>query len=321
MGCDKLIIGTRGSRLALMQSEQVADHLRATHEGLEVELRVIQTQGDRLLDTALSRLGGKGVFTKEIEQALLAEQVDLAVHSLKDMPTTLPAGLVIGAVTQRVDAADVLVGAADASGNVLACTLATLPKGAVVMSGSLRRRAQLLHRRPDLNVVDVRGNVQTRLAKLDRSDASALLLAAAGLERLGLARRISERWEPTDFLPACGQGALAVEVREEDERVQALLAPLDDWASRLTTAAERTMLAQLGGGCQTPIGGYAQVASGRVRLVGMIADLSGVQLYKAQAEGAVESVQHVGEVVAQELLGMGGSDILDEIARMEPGAG
>ena len=313
VGREKLVIGTRGSPLALIQSKQVADRLRATRDDLDVELRVIQTQGDRLLDTALSRSGGKGFFTKEIEQALLGGQVDLAVHSLKDLPTTLPAGLVIGAVTQRADAADVLVGTGAERNKGLEYTLPTLPPGATVLTGSLRRRAQLLHRRPDLKVVDVRGNVQTRLAKLDAGEAAALLMAAAGLRRLDLAGRISERLEPAEFLPACGQGALAVEIRENDERVRLLTAPLDDWASRLATAAERAMLAKLGGGCQAPIGGYAQVANGRVRLVGMIADLCGVQLYKAQAEGAVENVRNVGEAVAQELLGMGGADILDEI--------
>jgi len=317
----KIIIGTRPSKLALWQSEWVKsaleslvglatccrrDGLEKNHPQLKFELRIIHTTGDKILDTALSKIGDKGLFTKEIEQQLVDGAIDLAVHSLKDLPTVLPDGLGIGAVTARQDPADVLI-----SKNSL--TLEQLPKGAVVLTGSLRRRAQLLHRRSDLQIQDLRGNIATRLRKLDKSDAQAIIMAGAALKRLALQDRITEHLDPTDFLPACGQGALAVEIRIDDTATADLIAPLQDHLSRTTTTAERTVLAGLEGGCQIPVGAYARVQNEKLLLNAMIADLAGTKLLRTQAQGSTESPEELGRQVAQKLLEMGGRQILTQI--------
>jgi hydroxymethylbilane synthase len=306
MGKDKLVIGTRGSALALTQSEWVRDKLVALHPELEVELKVVHTKGDKILDTALSKIGDKGLFTREIEQQLLEENIDLAVHSLKDLPTEQPEGLSIAVVTEREDPADVLVSKDNLN-------LAELPKGAKILSGSLRRRAQLLHRRDDLDVVDVRGNIHTRLRKLEEGDAAAIVMAAAGLQRAGLAERITERFEPRDFIPGCGQGALGLEIRRDDQATAELIEPLEERVSRITTTAERSLLAHLEGGCQIPIGAYAQLEENKLYLWGMIADLQGEKLLTAQGSGTADKAQQLGIEVAQELIDMGGKIILDEI--------
>lgn len=302
----KIIIGTRGSKLALWQSEWVKAELQRTYQQLEIELRIIHTTGDKILDTALSKIGDKGLFTKEIEQQLLNRSIDLAVHSLKDLPTTLPDGLHIGVITAREDPCDVLV-----TKNNL--TLEQLPPGAIVLTSSLRRRAQILHLRSDLQVKDVRGNVQTRLRKLDESDAHALLLAGAGLIRLNLQDRISQRLDPLEFIPACGQGALAIEIRDDNKNIAELIAPLNDKNTQITTTAERTLLAELEGGCQIPIGAYAELKNDKLFLKAMVADLAGTKILKARAQGSPDAPEKLGRELAMQLLDMGGREILDEI--------
>ncbi|MCF7957040.1 MAG: hydroxymethylbilane synthase [Phycisphaerae bacterium] len=302
----KITIGTRGSRLALWQSEWVKAALLTKYPECEVTLKIIHTIGDKILDTALSKIGDKGLFTKEIEEQLLDGTVDLAVHSLKDMPTATPDALKIAVITAREDPADALV-----SKNNL--PLEAIPSGAIVLTGSLRRRAQLLHFRDDLNIQEVRGNVQTRLQKLDDSDAAAIVLAAAGLKRLGLTDRISQRLDPARFLPACGQGALALEIRSNDTSTAKTIAFLDDRMSRATVTAERTVLARLEGGCQIPIGAYAQINGDQLHLRAMVADLSGKNLIDAEACDAIDQAEAIGNTVACEILKKGGRAILDDI--------
>jgi hydroxymethylbilane synthase len=244
-------IGTRGSRLARWQAEWVAERLRAFHPGLEVELVEIRTQGDRDRNSPLAAIGGVGLFTKEIQRAVLDEMVDLAVHSLKDLPTQGPADLILAAIPAREEVADALIAPAHQ-------TLDALPQGARVGTSSPRRRAQLLFRRPDLEVVTLRGNVETRLNQALEGRLDAVVLALAGLKRLGLARHVTQRLEPPEFLPAVGQGALGIECRRADQDVLTLLQPLDDPATHRAVRAERTVLAELEGGCIIPLAAWAR---------------------------------------------------------------
>jgi len=301
-----LYIGTRGSPLALWQAEWVKATLTAVHPQTEFVLRIIQTTGDKIMDTALAKIGDKGLFTKEIEIQLLEETIDLAVHSLKDMPTQSPPGLCLAAITEREDPADVLV-------SKKGLTLDQLPTEAKVLTGSLRRQGQLLHRRPDLQIVEVRGNIQTRLQKLDQGDTLAIIMAGAGLKRSGLQHRITERLNPLEFLPACGQGALAVEIRENDSATAELIKALDHQSTRITTTAERMVLAVLEGGCQVPIGAYAQLDQGKLILKAMISDLNGERLITAQREGSADKPEKLGRRTAEDLFDQGGRVILDEI--------
>ena len=296
-----LRIGTRGSMLARWQADYVRQALLEAHPGLSVELVVIRTSGDAVQDKPLTRIGGTGVFTKEIENALLDERVDVAVHSLKDLPCSkaeggilqgLPTesakGLRLAAIPAREDPADALI-SRDGRG------LAELPAGAMVLTGSPRRRAQLLHRRPDLKIGPGRGNVQTRLRKFEESEASGIMLAMAGLIRLELAGRVAERLDPTEFLPACGQGALAVETRAEDKRTAELCGALEDRATRLATTAERAFLSALGGGCLAPVGAYGRAAEkGRLALTGMAASLNGARMIRRTVEGQADGLSEGG---------------------------
>jgi hydroxymethylbilane synthase len=302
-------VGTRGSRLALWQAEHVAACLRREHPGLSVGQVVVSTAGDRVVDVALSRVGDKGLFTRELEEALDRGRIDVAVHSLKDLPTEMPDGLALGAVLEREDPRDVLVGPRPGG-------LESLPEGARVGTTSLRRRAQVLARRPDLHVVDLRGNVPTRLAKLERGDCDAAVLALAGLRRLGLEHAVSAVLEPDAMLPAAGQGALAVQCRRGDDRVSALLAPLDHGPTRLAVAAERGLLARLEGGCQVPVGCLATRASGRLRLRGLVADLDGSVVVPGALEEEVAdepAATLLGERLAGQLLGAGAREILARV--------
>ena len=307
----EIVIGTRGSSLALWQANHVRRVLEDLHAGLTVRLEIIHTKGDKILEVALHRMLDKGLFTKEIQNALLDGSVDLAVHSLKDLPTQAVPGLSVAAIPPREDPADALIGK-DGGG------LDAVPQGAEVLTGSLRRRAQLLHRRGDLTVSTVRGNVETRLRKLDESDARAIVLARAGLVRLGLADRITARLDPAEFLPACGQGALAIEARAEDASVQELLQPLDDAAARAAVTAERAVLAALEGGCQVPVGAYAEADGGTLNLIGMVANLDGTRLLRATRTAPLAddaAAEALGQSVADELRRQGCQDILDEVAR------
>ncbi|MBN1765741.1 MAG: hydroxymethylbilane synthase [Sedimentisphaerales bacterium] len=305
---ERLVIGTRGSELALWQANWVKSALERVYPEMAVELRIIKTTGDKILDTALSRIGGKGLFTKEIEQQLLAGTIDLAVHSLKDLPTLLPDGLGIGAVSEREDPADVLITRDH-------LTIEQLPAGAKVFTGSLRRRAQLLHRRGDLDIQDIRGNVNTRLRKFEESDGAGIVMALAGLRRLGMDDTIarSRRLKPEEFLPACGQGALAVEIRENDSRTREMISGLDDLGTRVTTTAERAVLACLEGGCQVPIGAYAWINGNQLHLRAMLSDLTGRTLMTARVSGDMNGPEALGKKAAQELTDKGGRKILDEI--------
>lgn len=300
---DILRIGTRGSPLALWQAEHVRDLLVKAHPGIKIELVPIQTKGDRVLDAPLAKVDTKGVFTREIEQALLSGAVDLAVHSLKDLPTTLPAGLMIGAVCEREDPLDCLV----AKG---ARSLAELRAEAVVATGSPRRKAQLLHLRPDLRIVDLRGNVGTRLRKLDESDWDAIVLAKAGLVRLGFENRISCVLGRKEMLPAVCQGALGIEIRQEDGKTAALVSPLDHTPSRLAAAAERAFLASLGGGCQVPIAALARVGWGTLTLEGLVASPDGRTYLRRHIEGPASAAEALGKALGAEILEEGGGAIL-----------
>jgi len=290
----------------LWQAEHVRNLLVKAHPGIKIELVPIQTKGDRVLDAPLAKVDSKGIFTREIEQALLSGAVDLAVHSLKDLPTTLPAGLMIGAVCEREDPLDCLVTKG-------ARSLAELPAEAVVATGSPRRKAQLLHLRPDLRIVDLRGNVGTRLRKLDESDWDAIVLAKAGLVRLGFENRISCVLGRKEMLPAVCQGALGIEIRQEDGKTAALVSPLDHAPSRLATAAERAFLASLGGGCQVPIAALARVGWGTLAIEGLVASPDGRTYLRRHIEGPASAAEALGKALGAEILEEGGGAILGEV--------
>ncbi len=302
----QLKVGTRRSELAGVQTGLVIRELVRRFPDVGFTAVGIHTLGDRVQDVALAKIGDQGLFTKELEQALLRGGIDIAVHSLKDMPVDLPPGLALGAVLEREYPGDVLV-TRDNRG------LADLPAGARVGTSSLRRRAQLLHHRPELLVDPLRGNVPTRLARLDEGRVDALVLAYAGLARLGLAGRAA-RPIPFDVcLPAAGQGALGIEVREDDQRAGEITAALDHPPSRLAAGAERALLRALEGGCQVPVGALAVVSGDRLTLTGMVAALDGSRLVRAQTAGLAENAVDLGTDLARRLMDMGGADILREV--------
>lgn len=298
----RLTIGTRGSKLALAQTELVRQALAAAHPGLEIVLERITTRGDIVLDRPLSAVGGKGLFVDEIEQALRQGRIDLAVHSAKDLPSTLPPDMALAAFLRRADPRDALV---SRDGR----RMAELPAGARVGTSSVRRACQLRHLRPDLSVQHLRGNVDTRLRKLSEGQYDAIILAAAGLERLDALGYATEILEPEIMLPAVGQGALAVEVRAGDEHTAALLQPLDDWETRVCVTAERAFLAHLAGGCQVPAGALARLAGDRLLLAGMIGTPDG-RIVRGEMAGLASHPEEVGAHLAEELLAQGGRNFL-----------
>ncbi|HXS74171.1 MAG TPA: hydroxymethylbilane synthase [Rhodanobacteraceae bacterium] len=301
MRSQPLRIATRKSPLALWQAEHVAARLRATHAGLEVQLVPLSTRGDEVLDRSLNEIGGKGLFLKELEIALADERADIAVHSLKDMPAHLEAGFAIGAVLARADPSDAFVSNAFAS-------LDELPRSARVGTSSLRRAAQLRAQRADLAIVDLRGNVGTRLAKLDAGVYAAIVLATAGLQRLGLQQRIRARLVPPHWLPAPGQGAIAIETRAADPRIGELLAPLDDPDTRRTTAAERALNAALGGDCTLPLGAWCEIEDGTLHLCGMLGDADSGRVLRAEGRG--DDPHALGEELARALRAQGGDALI-----------
>ncbi len=305
-GQKKLRIGTRGSMLALWQAEWVKSQLLAAHAGLTVELVTIKTMGDKILDVPLAKVGGKGLFVKEIEEALLEGRTDLAVHSVKDMPALLPAGLHLAAMPPREDPRDALI---SRNGN----GLNQLPNEARVGTSSLRRAAQLLHLRPDLHIEPLRGNVDTRLRKLETERFDAIVLAAAGLKRMGLSHVISEYLAPEQILPAVGQGALGIETRIEDDFTNPVVASLAHQPTMTEVSAERAFLRRLEGGCQVPIGAHAIMAGDEVVLTGMVADLVGRRLIRKEMRGEPQYVEVMGERLAEAVLESGGAEILGEI--------
>lgn len=301
-------IASRGSELALWQARWVQDRL-ARHTDRAVEIEVIRTTGDRVQDVPLSWIGDRGLFTKEIDGAILDGRADIAVHSLKDVPTRVPDGLRLAAVTQREDPRDVLVTGSGAG------TIADLPSGARIGTSSLRRRAQLRRLRPDLEVLDLRGNLNTRMRRLDDGDYDGILLAAAGVLRLGWRERITEWLDPEEWLPAVGQGALAVVVREDDADAEALLDPLHDPDTAAAVGAERAFLASLEGGCQVPIAALARVDGDQLYLDGLVAGLDGETVLRSRREGAVKDAAAIGTALAEELIAEGAAELLAEIRR------
>lgn len=301
-----LIIGTRQSLLALWQSNHIASLLRKQYPDCQVTLKKIVTKGDRILDVPLAQIGGKGLFTKEIETELLDGTVDLAVHSLKDMPTVLPEGLCLTAITTRANVGDAFVSNKYAS-------FSELPQGAVLGTSSLRRKAQLLAVRPDLKIVDLRGNVDTRLRKLDEGQMDAIILAAAGLERLGHADRIREIIPTTVCLPAVGQGALAIECRSDNKEVREMLAFLNDLPTKQATDAERAFLGLIEGGCQVPIGVHAEVENNNVKIEAVIASLDGSKVLRNNITGPAANAAELGRKLGQQMLAEGGEQILADI--------
>jgi hydroxymethylbilane synthase len=309
-----LRLGTRASALALWQAHYVRDRLLAAHnhdgiERLTVELVEVTTEGDRILDRPLNQVGGKGLFVKGIEELLLRGEVDLAVHSMKDLPGHTPAGLALVCTPPRADPRDALVGAAG-------LTLASLPAGTRLGTSSLRRGALAKRLNPGLEIVSIRGNVQTRLGKIDEGSVDCVLLAVAGLERLGLGDRVAEHLDPDAFLPAACQGILAIETRAEDAELIALLAPLDHADTAIVAAAERGFLQELQGGCQVPMACYAELDGEHLRVRGLVVDPSGAPLHEAEAEGPREDADALGRAVARALLAQGAAAILDRFGRV-----
>jgi hydroxymethylbilane synthase len=305
---ETLVIGSRGSKLALWQAEWVKARLGSLHPQISVSIEIVKTSGDVMKDAPLAVIGGKGVFTKELEEALLAGRIDLAVHSLKDLPTILPERLTIAAITEREDTRDALVLRAGFS--LDSPSLKSLPEGAVVGTSSPRRLAQLKHLRPDINIKDLRGNVDTRLRKLDAGDYDAIILASAGLRRLGLTKRISAPIPTQEMLPAVGQGALGIEMRGDESQALKLVAALNHAPTRAACTAERALLRSLGGGCQLPIAAHGVVEGSQLRLEGLVAALSGNVIIRDTLEGRAIDARDLGETLGKRLLERGAESLL-----------
>lgn len=305
----KIVIGSRGSQLALRQSKLLQEALHEHHPDLEARIEIIRTTGDKIPHTALSKLatGVKGLFVKEIEEALLKQQIDLAVHSLKDLPTETPEGLTLAAFPPRQDARDALVAASPEISSFLA-----LPQGARLGTGSLRRRVQLLLLRPDLVISPIRGNVDTRIKKVQRENLDGTILAAAGLNRLGLQDKIAYLFPVEEMVPAIGQGALAVEIRIDDERTRQIVAPLDDPSTRRCALAERRFLEKMGGGCDVPMGAHASIEKGQATFTAFVAGPRTLQMARTASQGKPQELDELALEAARYLLAHGGDKLLEE---------
>jgi len=302
-----LRIATRKSPLALWQAEEVSRLIKQFHPEIKVELVTMTTQGDKILDTPLAKIGGKGLFVKELEVGMLAGDADIAVHSMKDVPMAFPAGLHLAVVLEREDPSDAFV-----SNNYN--KLADLPLNAKVGTCSLRRQTQLKEARPDIQILDLRGNVNSRLAKLDNGDYDAIILASAGLKRLGFDDRISESIATEQSLPAIGQGAIGIECRSDDDAINALLAPLNHPETALRVSAERAQNSRLNGGCQVPIGGYAElIENDQIRLRGLLGFPDGSQIFRSEKTAARADAEALGVAVAEDLLAQGGDKVLTQL--------
>ncbi len=299
------IIGSRGSELALWQTHHVKATLEKHFPDLKIEVKIIKTTGDKLLDVALAKIGDKGLFTKQIETALLSKEIDLAVHSLKDLQTVQPENLIIGAVSKRELPNDVLISKKYRS-------IDELPEGAKVATGSLRRKSQLLHYRPDLRIFEIRGNVPTRLAKFEESDLDAMILAYAGVHRLKLDAHIAEIIPFETMLPAVGQGAMAIEIREEDQDLKEILKVLNDAETEICVNAERAFLRSLEGGCQVPIGANAVLNDDKIYLEGMVGNLNGTINWREKIVGAKDDAENLGEILADILIRKGANELLEK---------
>ena len=306
MSTDLIRIATRKSPLAMWQAEHVAAALKAAHPGIQVELLGMSTQGDKILDTPLAKIGGKGLFVKELEQGMLEGSADIAVHSMKDVPVELPEGLHLPVIMERENPRDAFVSNDFAD-------LDSLPQGAKVGTSSLRRQSQIMARRPDLELLPLRGNVNTRLRKLDDGEYDAIILAAAGLIRLKFADRIRAFIEPEQSLPAIGQGAVGIECREDDERVNALIAPLHHAQTAIRVRAERAMNNRLEGGCQVPIAGHALLDNDQLWLRGLVGSVDGKTIIRDEIRGAAADAETLGVTLAERLLEAGAAEILKDL--------
>ena len=306
---DNLVIGSRGSELALWQAEWVRKELIKTYRDIKIEIRVIKTEGDLVLDKPLALMGGKGVFIKEIEQALLTEEIDIAVHSCKDLPTQMTEGLIIGAIPVRETPSDVLI-TADGAG------IDSLKPNSVIGTGSLRRAAQLLHNRKDLKTVDIRGNIPTRLRKFNESNWEGMILAYAGLKRLNLLNENCVILDHKDMLPAVAQGAIALQIRAEDTKILDTISALNDKDSSDAVTAERSLLRRLEGGCQIPVGAISKVEDGELTIESQITNLNGVDAVRDRVSGDRDDAEKLGIELAEKLLRGGGKEILSEISEL-----
>ena len=302
----KIRIGTRKSKLALWQTNFVAKKIKEFNPEIDVEIVKITTKGDKILDVPLAKVGGKGLFVKEIEEALINNEIDIAVHSLKDVPTVFPEGLGLGAITEREDPRDAFI-------SVKYNSLNELPKGAVVGTSSLRRKVQLKRLRPDLKIKDLRGNVDTRIKKLENGEYDAILLAYAGVKRLGLQDKVRYIFLTDEFIPAVAQGFLGIEIRLNDSFTKNIIKPLNDIQSSIRARAERSFLKELEGGCQVPIGCYSEIKGEKLHIKGFLADLNGERFIKKEIEGDIKNPEMLGKKLALDILNSGGSEIIKEI--------
>ena len=306
MKSHKLVIGSRGSQLALWQANWVKSELERLHSNVDIDIRVITTSGDKIQDVPLAKIGGKGLFVKEIEEALLVKEIDLAVHSMKDMPIELPAELVVSVITKRESPLDALI---SKNGE----TLANLPQGATIGTSSLRRSSQLLKYRVDFEIHPLRGNVDTRLRKVKEGNYDAIILASAGLNRLGWASYITEEISDEVLLPAMGQGALGIETRLDDAKTYDLISALNHKQTNYAVTAERSLVGRLDGGCQVPIGAYAKIDDNLITLMGLVASLDGKMIYRSENVGPVGDAINIGQELGSKLLKMGANEILEKL--------
>lgn len=304
----KIRIGTRKSKLALWQANYVASQLKKHFPDLEVELVKITTKGDKILDVPLAKVGGKGLFVKEIEEAMLRNEIDIAVHSLKDVPTYFPEGLGLIAITEREDPRDAFL-------SVKYNSLDEMPSGAVLGTSSLRRKAQILEKRKDLDIKDLRGNVDTRIRKLEEGQYDGIILAYAGLKRLGLENKVKQIFEPDHMIPAVAQGFLGIEARLDDEKTKQIVSVLNHKESQLRAEAERAFLKTLEGGCQVPLAAYSEIKNGKLKITGFVSDLEGNRIFKDRLEGNPEDAENIGKTLAEKLLNAGAKEVLEEIYR------
>ncbi|SVB26998.1 uncharacterized protein METZ01_LOCUS179852 [marine metagenome] len=306
MKAHNIVIGSRGSQLALWQANWVKSELERLHDNVDIDIRIIATSGDNIQDVPLAKIGGKGLFVKEIEEALLANEIDLAVHSMKDVPMELPTELGISVITKRENPLDALI---SKNGE----KLADLPQGATIGTSSLRRSSQLLKYRDDFKIHPLRGNVDTRLRKVEEGKYDAILLASAGLNRLGWANRITEEISHDILLPAMGQGALGIETRLDDTMIYDFISTLNHEQTHYAVSAERSLVGRLDGGCQVPIGAYARIEKGLITLKGLVASLDGEVIYKLENVGPVDDAINIGQELGSKLLKMGANEILEKL--------
>jgi hydroxymethylbilane synthase len=309
---NKVVIGTRASKLALWQAEWVKSELERLNPGLQVELNKIKTTGDKILDVPLAKVGGKGLFVKEIEEALLRGEADLAVHSMKDVPTEFPQGLHLAVICEREDPRDAFIAPLEGP-KFKVQRFMELPEGASLGTSSLRRSSQLLSIRPDLEIVQLRGNLETRFRKLDEGQFDAMILAAAGVKRLGWEQRITEIIDPAVSLPAIGQGAIGIECRTDDGFINSLIAPLNHEETSICVRAERALLKRLQGGCQVPIAAHAVIKDNRLVMDGLVGSVTGDRIIKEHLEGNIEDAETIGITLGEKLLSMGADKILAEV--------